>query len=104
MNSSMPNKLELLSPAGSMDALKAAFANGADAVYLGASAFGARATAGFDADALRQAIAFAHLHGKKVYVTVNIMVKEASLRMCASSFPCFPSWARMRCCFRIWGC
>ena len=79
MNSSMPNKLELLSPAGSMDALKAAFANGADAVYLGASAFGARATAGFDADALRQAIAFAHLHGKKVYVTVNILVKESEL-------------------------
>ncbi|NLD82759.1 MAG: U32 family peptidase, partial [Clostridiales bacterium] len=40
-------QLELLSPAGSLEALQAAFANGADAVYLGAAAFGARASAGF---------------------------------------------------------
>ena len=77
----MKNKkgLELLAPAGSMDALRAAFANGADAVYLGAAAFGARASAGFDEAALREAIRLAHLHGKKVYVTVNILVKEREL-------------------------
>ena len=73
------NKWELLAPAGSMDALKAAFANGADAVYLGAAAFGARAAAGFDEAALREALRLAHLHRKKIYVTVNILVKEREL-------------------------
>ena len=57
--------LELLAPAGSMDALKAAIANGADAVYLGAAAFGARSTAGFDESTLRDALRLAHLHRKK---------------------------------------
>ena len=61
----MPNELELLAPAGSMDALKAALANGADAVYLGAAAFGARASAGFDAAALEDALRLAHLYRKK---------------------------------------
>ena len=71
--------LELLAPAGSMDALKAALSNGADAVYLGASAFGARSTAGFDEESLRQALRLAHLHRKKIYVTVNILIKEREL-------------------------
>ena len=73
------NNLELLAPAGSMDALKAAIANGADAVYLGAAAFGARSTAGFDEESLRQALRLAHLHRKKIYVTVNILIKEREL-------------------------
>ena len=72
----MKQQLELLAPAGGMDALKAALANGADAVYLGAAAFGARASAGFDESALREALRFAHLHGKKIYVTVNILVSD----------------------------
>lgn len=63
-----------------MDALKAALANGADAVYLGAAAYGARAGAGFDEEALRQALRFAHLHRRKIYVTVNILVKERELK------------------------
>ena len=62
-----------------MDALKAAYANGADAVYLGAAAFGARASAGFDPDTLKSAMHLAHLHGKKIYVTVNILVKDQEL-------------------------
>lgn len=62
-----------------MDALKAALANGADAVYLGAAAFGARSTAGFDGDSLRHALRLAHLHRKKIYVTVNILIKEREL-------------------------
>lgn len=72
-------QLELLSPAGSLDALKAAYANGADAVYLGAAAFGARASAGFDETALRDALDIAHLRRKKIYVTVNILIKEREL-------------------------
>ncbi len=71
--------MELLAPAGSMDALKAALANGADAVYLGAAAFGARSTAGFDEETLRDALRLAHLHRKKIYVTVNILIKEREL-------------------------
>ncbi len=62
-----------------MDALKAAYANGADAVYLGAAAFGARASAGFDRETLTSAMHLAHLHGKKIYVTVNILVTDAEL-------------------------
>lgn len=75
----MPSEVELLAPAGSMDALKAALANGADAVYLGAAAFGARASAGFDPDTLESALRLAHLYRKKIYVTVNILVKEGEL-------------------------
>ena len=60
-------KLELLSPAGSLDALKAAYANGADAVYLGAAAFGARASAGFDEEKLREALRIA---GRDYTVTI----------------------------------
>ena len=83
MNLSMPeNKRkgwELLSPAGSMEALRAALCSGADAVYLGASAFGARQTAGFDPDTLREAVRLAHLHRRRIYVTVNILAKEQEL-------------------------
>ena len=74
-----PHDLELLAPAGSTDALKAALVSGADAVYLGAAAFGARSTAGFDESTLRDALRLAHLHRKKIYVTVNILIKEREL-------------------------
>jgi len=70
---------ELLCPAGTMEAARAALCNGADALYLGASAFGARANAGFDPDALRQVIDLCHFHGRRVYVTVNTLVKEREL-------------------------
>ncbi|MGI6726349.1 MAG: peptidase U32 family protein [Christensenellales bacterium] len=72
-------KPELLSPAGSPEALRAAIAAGADAVYLGAAAFGARATAGFDDQALEDAIRFAHLYGVRVYVTVNTLIKPQEM-------------------------
>ena len=62
-----------------MDALKAALVNGADAVYLGAAAFGARSSAGFDESSLRDALRLSHLHRKKIYVTVNILIKEREL-------------------------
>ena len=70
---------ELLSPAGSMEALRAALCSGADAVYLGASAFGARQTAGFDPDTLREAVRLAHLHRRRIYITVNILAKESEM-------------------------
>lgn len=69
--------MELLSPAGNREALTAAISCGADAVYLGYTAFGARSYAGnFDADGLLEAVEYAHERGKKIYVTVNTLVKQ----------------------------
>ena len=72
--------IELLAPAGSRESLIAAVEAGADAVYLAGSQFGARAYANnFDADALADAIRFAHLRGVHVHVTVNTMVLDDEL-------------------------
>lgn len=66
-------KIELLSPAGDMNKLKAAFYFGADAVYIGGKHFSLRALAGnFTDEEMIEAVNFAHSIGKKVYVTVNI--------------------------------
>ena len=70
-------KIELLSPAGNMDALIAAVEAGADAVYLAGQMFGARAFAGnFTNDELIEAVRYCHLYGVKVYVTCNILIYE----------------------------
>jgi len=70
-------KVELLSPAGDMEALKAAVQNGADAVYLGASKFNARINGkNFDDEELIQAIEYAKLRNVKVHLTLNILVKN----------------------------
>lgn len=70
-------KLELLAPAGSFEAFKAAVENGADAVYLGGKSFNARAgAANFDLEELRKAVSYAHDRGVKVYVTVNILIAD----------------------------
>src|SRR4051812_8361337 len=71
---------ELLSPAGSLDAVRAAVANGADAVYLGASRFNARDDgAQLSLDELEQACATAHARGTKVYLTFNVLIKPHEL-------------------------
>ena len=67
---------ELLAPAGGLEALQAAVCAGADAVYLGAASFGARAAVGFTPDELKQAIRFAHFHRRRIYVTVNTLIKD----------------------------
>ena len=70
-------KLELLSPAGDMERLKMAVLYGADAVYLAGTDFGMRAFAGnFTPEELPQAVKFAHDHGVKAHVTVNIMPRN----------------------------
>ena len=70
-------KLELLSPAGDMERLKMAVLYGADAVYLAGTAFGMRAFAGnFTPEELPQAVKYAHDHGVKAHVTVNIMPRN----------------------------
>ncbi len=74
------NKVELLAPAGSMDALKAAISFGADAVYLGGLRFGARSFAhNFSNEELQEAVIYAHLRGVKIYVTVNTLIYESEL-------------------------
>ncbi|MHC1786171.1 MAG: U32 family peptidase [Christensenellales bacterium] len=69
--------IELLAPAGDLASFQAAMHAGADAVYLGAQNYGARAGAGFHREALQTALAEAHLRGKRVYVTFNTLIKEA---------------------------
>ena len=72
--------IEVLAPAGSMECLKAAILNGADAVYLGGEMFGARAYAGnFNKEELLEAIDYVHLYGKKLFLTVNTLMKEEEL-------------------------
>ena len=71
---------ELLCPAGTFEALIAAVSAGADAVYVGGKSFGARAFAGnFDLDELKSAEEYCHLHGVKLYVTVNTLVYDKEL-------------------------
>ena len=70
-------KIELLSPAGDMEKLRMAVLYGADAVYLAGTDFGMRAFAGnFTPEELPQAVKFAHDHGVKAHVTVNIMPRN----------------------------
>ncbi len=69
--------LELLSPAGSMDALKAAVQNGADAVYLGCGPFNARQSAkNFTPQTLVEAVKYCHVRGVAVHLTLNTLVSD----------------------------
>ena len=71
----MKGKIEILAPAGNMDCLKAAVAAGADAIYVGGSMFGARAYANnFSEEELLEAIDYVHLHGRKLFMTVNTLL------------------------------
>ena len=77
----MSKKVEILSPAGSYESLKAAIAAGADAVYIGGSRFGARAYAdNLTQEQLLEAIDYVHLHDRKIYLTINTLLKEQELR------------------------
>jgi len=69
--------IELLSPAGSPEALRAAVQNGADAVYLGCGSFNARANAkNFTPDSLREAVSYCHIRGVKVHLTLNTLTTD----------------------------
>lgn len=69
--------IELLSPVGDFDCLKAAVQNGADAVYFGASSFSARAFASnFDDETLKKAINYAKIRGVKTNLTLNTLIKN----------------------------
>jgi len=73
-------KIELLSPAGCIESFYGAIHAGADAVYLGGMRFGARAYAdNFETEDLLACIKYAHMHRRKVYLTVNTLIKEKEL-------------------------
>lgn len=76
--------IELLSPAGSPEAVQAAVQNGADAVYLGYGNFNARRNAAnFDDNALQAAVEYCHLRGVKVYLTLNTLLSDRELPQAA---------------------
>ena len=72
--------LELLSPAGSMEALKAAVQNGANAVYLGCGTFNARQSAkNFTPQTLEEAVKYCHVRGVAVHLTLNTLVSDREI-------------------------
>lgn len=80
--------MELLAPAGSMEALRAAVCNGADAVYLGADTFNARMNArNFSAADLQEAVVYCHVRGVKVHLTLNTLVLDREMPRAAGADP-----------------
>ena len=79
--SRMEEKIEILAPAGSYDSFVAAINAGADAVYAGGMRFGARAYAdNFTPQQLLDAVDYAHLHKKRLYLTVNTLLKDSEMK------------------------
>lgn len=80
----MNSYIELLAPAGSWEALEAAVNAGADAVYMGGKAFGARAYASnFDEEEMARAVYFAHMHHVRIFITVNTLVDDSEMEALA---------------------
>ena len=75
----MSTSIELLAPAKNLECGIEAIRHGADAVYIGAPKYGARAAAGNSLDDLRQLAEYAHLFGAKVYVTLNTIIYDDEL-------------------------
>ena len=76
----MMRKVEILAPAGSYEAMQAGISAGCDAVYIGGAKFGARAYAqNPDTEYLMRAIDYVHLRGKRLYLTVNTLLKQPEL-------------------------
>ena len=73
----MKRKIELLSPARNLECGIEAIRHGADAVYIGGPAFGARAAAGNSTEDIAYLCQYAHLFGAKVYVTFNTILKDS---------------------------
>ena len=79
-------KIEILAPAGGYDSVVAAVRSGADAVYVGEKRFSARASAkNFSDEELRHAVAYCHVHGVKVYVTLNTLVFDEEFEALAAA-------------------
>lgn len=111
-------KVELLAPAGDFACFRAAINAGADAVYLGGEQFGARAYAGnFSAEEIIRAIHIAHMFDRKIYLTVNTLVKEREFGelvpyiaplyeagLMGRSFRISGYWNVCARTFRVWSC
>ena len=90
------SKIEILAPVGNEEMLRAAVFSGADAVYLGFSGFNARTSANnFNADTLKDAVAFCHARGVAVHVALNTTVWRRAARA-GTGHPCCCS-QRCRC-------
>ena len=77
--------IELLAPAGSMEALRAAVQNGANAVYLGCGSFNARQSAkNFTPQSLVEAVKYCHIRGVAVHLTLNTLVSDREMEECAA--------------------
>ncbi len=72
--------MKILSPAGNMQCLKSAIIGGADEVYVGINNFNARNIDGFTMDTIKEAIDFAHLHGVKILLAINILFTDKELQ------------------------
>ncbi len=73
--------IELLSPAKNLEIGKAAIETGADAVYIGAESFGARAAAGNNLEEIEELVNYAHIFNAKIYVTVNTVLFDNELKV-----------------------
>ena len=73
-------KIELLAPAKNLECGIAAIDHGADAVYIGAPRFGARAAAGNSLDDIAELVKYAHLYNVRIYVTLNTILKDEELK------------------------
>ena len=72
--------IELLAPAGSGEAVEAAVNAGADAVYMGGKAFGARQYASnFDREEMQKAVYYAHMNRVRLYITINKLIFVSEL-------------------------
>lgn len=97
--------MELLSPAGSYEALLAAVQNGADAVYMGLGGFNARRSArNFTDEDFARAVDYCHERGVKVYLTLNTLLTDRELPEAAEVLKRHPPGAWTRCWCRIGAC
>lgn len=96
--------MELLSPAGSREALTAAVQNGADAVYFGGGSFNARRFAdNFEGDGIISAVDYCHERGVRAYITLNTLVFDRELCDALVLQSSFIESELMPCLCRIWG-
>ncbi len=79
------NKIEILAPCGGLDSVYAAVRSGADAIYIGAKSFSARASAkNFDIDDLSTAVSYCHTHSVKMYLALNTLIFDDELESALS--------------------
>ena len=96
--------MELLAPAGSREALAAAVQNGADAVYMGLGSFNARRSArNFTGEDFADAVAYCHLHGVRVYLTLNTLLTDRELPEAAEALRKASAWGVDAVLVQDWG-